>query len=839
MTRRLFSLILMFVCFAGSIQAQLSGVINQYTPVTAISCNTVDVVFTNSFAVGDRVLIIQMKGAEINTSNSPAFGSVVNYHDCGNYEFAVISAISGNTITFQYQLLHSYDASGRVQLIRVPQYTNATVSNTLTAQAWDGSSGGVLVMEVSGTLTLNANISVTGKGFRGSFLCANPDGGCGNNVTNYFYNVSSGLGAQKGEGIAEVPASMSGGRGALANGGGGGNKHNSGGGGGSNATFGGRGGDEASFCSSQPIGGEGGVILDYSLGKIFMGGGGGSPDHNDNVGTSGSNGGGIVIIRAANMVSNNFVIEANGEHVPLLSNSIGDGSGGGGAGGVVILEVPAFSGTLWMEVNGGNGGDQQTGFPSCFGPGGGGGAGMVLLAQSMLSMGMGASFVPGLAGVDQNNSAGCNSPSHGATHGQVNGNIINDIVLPESTQSSGGIDLGPDIESCETSAVLDPGQNFQSYQWSTGATTPTITVTNSGTYWLTVNSGNTNCGSSDTVSVTLNGITVDAGADQGICAGQSTVLQATSTQTNQFSWDQGVNDGQVFTPQTTAVYTVSVMDPITGCTDTDDVLITVNPLPEIAVSALPASGCVPFTVTLINQTTNCSGAVWTFSNGTVIQGAGNQQLTFDTPGCYDLTFDAVSVFGCTASANFPSLVCALPLPIASFLPDPLILNSDNPSTTMINQSVDGVHYEWDFGDGTGFSDEFDPTHTYSSDVFTPYTIRLKVTNEHGCTAIASGKVYMEGGLIYYVPNSFTPDGNQFNAVFLPVFTEGFDTQNYHFSVFNRWGELVFETTDPLTGWDGSYRGSLAQEGTYTWSILVKIPQNAERKLFHGHLNLLR
>src|SRR5690606_18204031 len=106
-------LLLMFFFTAsllsGNFYAQISGIINQYTPVTQVSCNQLDVADASFLSAGNRVLIIQMKGAEIDVSNSANFGNISNYHNCGNYEFAKITAISGNTVTLQYQLLNGYD----------------------------------------------------------------------------------------------------------------------------------------------------------------------------------------------------------------------------------------------------------------------------------------------------------------------------------------------------------------------------------------------------------------------------------------------------------------------------------------------------------------------------------------------------------------------------------------------------------------------------------------------------------------------------------------------------------------------------------------------------------
>ncbi len=826
---------------SGNLRAQISGVINQYTPVTNIFCNQLEVLDASFLSVGDRILIIQMKGAEIDVSNSANFGMITNYHNCGNYEFANVTAISGNILTLQYQLLNAYDVAGRVQVIRVPQYTNTTVVNTLMAQSWNGSTGGVLVLEVSGTLTIDAPVSVNGQGFRGSFASSNPDGGCGN-FTDYFYPVSSGHGAQKGEGIVEVSAAMDGGRGALANGGGGGNKHNTGGGGGSNGSRGGRGGDQAGFCGQQAIGGEGGRALNYGLGKIFMGGGGGSPDFNDNVGNSGSNGGGIIIIRAATIVTNNnMYIESGGGNVVSAPNSIGDGSGGGGAGGTIALEVGSFVGNLIVRVEGGDGGNQMTSYPSCFGPGGGGGTGAIQYSGSAIPPNVTTYFVPGDAGVDVTGNPGCGSSTYGAASGQFSPVYVLNKPLPESNTivQPGVIDLGPDIEACDVSVIINPGIGATSYLWSTGETTPAITVTTSGEYWLSVSTGASNCLATDTIMVDLNSLSVDAGPDQMICIGGSVMLNASSPGGNlSLSWDNGITNGIPFSPQTTTLYTVTATDTLVGCSATDEVLVTVNPLPVVAVLPSPASGCAPLAVTFSNPSTDCTSSTWTFSDGTTLSGCGSQQLTFENPGCYDLTVDVVSGFGCSASVDFPSIVCVYPSPIAAFHPSPIILNQENPSTTMVNGSQGGIYYEWNFGDGTS-SDLFSPDHSYSSDEFRSFTASLLVTNQYGCTDIAYGTVYMEGGVIYYVPNTFTPDGNEMNAVFIPVFSSGLDSSDFDLQIYNRWGEVIFESKDPLTGWDGTYMNQSSPEGMYTWRIEFKVSESSERRIIHGHLNLLR
>lgn len=94
-------------------------------------------------------------------------------------------------------------------------------------------------------------------------------------------------------------------------------------------------------------------------------------------------------------------------------------------------------------------------------------------------------------------------------------------------------------------------------------------------------------------------------------------------------------------------------------------------------------------------------------------------------------------------------------------------------------------------------------------------------------------------LIIYVPNTFTPDGDGSNDVFTPVITEGVDPSDYSFRIYNRWGELIFETSEVNRGWDGYYQGLIAKDGTYVWQMEFRKSTDAESIIKTGSLNLLR
>ena len=381
-----------------SLKSQISGVVNQYTSVTAIDyTNTIiEVSDPSSFALNDRVLLIQMQGAIISEGNNSTFGTITsgaNLNSAGLYEMGTVCNVFGDSIFLEYNLQNTYDVGDGLQLVKVYTGINETVNGTVSASPWNGTTGGVIAIELSGTLTLNADIDASEQGFRGGAQFQSSYTGCNFivNHSNYFYPFNGGnaLGATKGEGIAEYIANKEYGKGKQANGGGGGNDHNTGGGGGSNYNAGGNGGNfiTSTFGCTGSNPGIGGLALNiygYSGGnnRVFLGGGGGSGQDDNNNGKDGGNGGGIILIIADQIEGNGFTIASNGG---TPNSSSGDGGAGGGAGGTILFSTNGFGTTaLTVEANGGNGGNVTT--TACAGPGGGGSGGVIWTATALSGM---------------------------------------------------------------------------------------------------------------------------------------------------------------------------------------------------------------------------------------------------------------------------------------------------------------------------------------------------------------------------------------------------------------------------------------------------------------------
>jgi hypothetical protein len=413
-------------------QTNISGIVNSYYKVSGINYAQSGLKLDNvsGIVTNDRVMIIQMKGATVNTSNTSSFGSVSSLNQAGNYELATVCAVRSDSVFLLQQLLRNYTVADKVQLVKIPKYVSANVIGPLEAAVWDSSSGkgGVLAIIVSGTLTLNAPVSASAKGFKGGSFYKD-GGGCATNAfQNYSYNPTPTTylfysdvqqAAWKGESVSDLPITLDGGKGACANGGGGGNNHNNGGGGGSNLTPAGKGGDNLSTtgCAGQQAAIGGYALSSNSGAKIFFGGGGGAGHANNTaVSSGGGYGGGIIFIQAQTLVSNGFTISANGS---AGGNTSGDGASGGGGGGTIILSVANYTDAISIEAKGGNGGqvDDELISGRCYGEGGGGSGGVVYFSglQPSGSVNIGG----GAKGVKLNSTCASATGMNGTTGSQV------------------------------------------------------------------------------------------------------------------------------------------------------------------------------------------------------------------------------------------------------------------------------------------------------------------------------------------------------------------------------------------------------------------------------------
>ena len=296
------------------------------------------------------------------------------------------------------------------------------------------------------------------------------------------------------------------------------------------------------------------------------------------------------------------------------------------------------------------------------------------------------------------------------------------------------------------------------------------------------------------------------------------------------SWSPVISN----TATTTYTFTPSIGQCALPVTQT----VTVNQPVTPTFSADITNGCAPLSVNFTNTTPNSINCIWTLSDGTILSGISTVTNVFTTDGCFDITLSSLGSDGCISNYTESNIVCIEVSPVADFSMDNANLTEDDYGVNFVNTSIGAVDYIWDFGDNSFLNTDENPYHEFGF-IESTYTIMLIAISNLGCIDTAFSSIDMLEQLLYFVPNTFTPDGDLKNNTFQPVFTSGFDPYNFKMLIFNRWGEILFETNNAAIGWDGTYDGIYVQDGTYTWKIEFKVKENDKKYFLSGHVNLFR
>ena len=275
------------------------------------------------------------------------------------------------------------------------------------------------------------------------------------------------------------------------------------------------------------------------------------------------------------------------------------------------------------------------------------------------------------------------------------------------------------------------------------------------------------------------------------------------------------------------------------CADSTWENIEIVPHPPIAAFKPIEPGCMPLTIQFENTSAYSNSFLWEFGDGAV-SNKPNPEYTYYEPGTYTIKLTAWGDKGTTDSYSTMNDVYVLPNAFFDIKPRRVYVNDqavlfDNQSDNGI-YPLDGNNYLWDFGDGTG-SEEKSPQHMYKRDG--NYDVTLNVWTDKGCYDVyeynAAVLVEPIGRIVF--PNVFSP-GAQLdeNQIFKPGIIDF--VADYHLMIFNRWGELIFESFNQELGWDGMADGRIAKEDVYIWKVEGKYT-NGKVFVLTGDVTLLR
>jgi gliding motility-associated-like protein len=451
-----------------------------------------------------------------------------------------------------------------------------------------------------------------------------------------------------------------------------------------------------------------------------------------------------------------------------------------------------------------------------------------------------------------------------SAEGCVKDSLFEDVIVvhprPRASFTTSDTEAcaGVPITFTDTSTPADP----HTCSWSFGdgslaSTCPaTHAYTNAGTYNVLLSVTNTFGCSDDTLMAHLIHIiptpvpdfshTVDSG-----CVPLEVRFEnhTPEQETQSAAWDLG--NGQTATTanavglyDTPGTYTVTLtMTNTLGCSATlvKSNAVTAHGLPVVTFFVEPDSGCAPLEVVFTNTTDPgmIGGCSWAFGDGAT-SGDCATVHTYTHNGTYNVSLTVNSPAGCEGDTTLYHLVHVDPSPRANFTIGPQPTDFYHSEITFTDHSsADVTDWSWHFPTGApAASTNRDVVVRYPNDRGDTYTAMLTVANEFGCTDTRILPVVINGIFSIYAPNAFTPDGDDINAVFLPIIRDDV-AEDHDLRIFDRWGREVFHSADPAKGWDGTVNGEEPKEDVYIWKIHSRNGVDGILREYTGHVTVLR
>jgi len=796
--------------------------VNEYTSLTAdaIAGNTSITVsdnslntnnrFTYPLSKGDLIMIIQMQGATISSAPlDSTWGAITNYNNCGVYEFVQVSGVTGTTTIDVCPLKNNYNAAAKAQVVRVPRLLTLTIdaNDTVIGDSWNGTQGGVIAIEVSSSTIINGAINANAIGFRGGQVVNLPNGP--DSSTIYTSNNANGTfayGAEKGESIAgyqtdyNVYGGMYG-RAAPANGGGGGDVWDAAGGGGANGgnvnLWNGNGNPDPAYAtewnleyvgfanSTSPGGGRGG----YATASNDLGPTGPTtygPNNSvwsfgyyrENVGGKGG--------RPLNYSARRLFVGGGGG-AGHEDNSNESTIGGNGGGLVYLLSYGTVSGSGSILSNGQEGANDNSmaaGAPQNDGDGtGGGGAGGTIVINSVGNI---------------------SSISLYANGGEGGNQYIENTVESEGAGGGGG---GGYIAT--TNAGL-----FYQVNGGVNGTTNSASMSSFPPDGATIGGGgvdtlitNNLCGIQQLSAITGPPI---------VCPNKSYTYSVTSN-CGYATYTWTLPTGWTGTSTTNTITVTTPQNLVTP----DTILVTNCPLDTfLAINAnqAPPNPDFPADTTIcgpIKLTLNAGSTTFNYLWST---GATTPAITVTDTGKYKLMVysdcDTVSDSTIIFRSQFPKIYLGNDTAVCSF------------TNYMLKPKADSfvTAYLWSTG-------------AITDSILVPGIGTYWVTATNNCGMASDTIIISSCEGAYILANAFTPGDGTNNLLGL-IKTGNGTVKLVTFNIYNRWGQLVFTTTDDQNKWDGRFNGQPEQIGVYVYFVKY-MDTFGVTKLLKGNITLLK
>lgn len=400
------------------------------------------------------------------------------------------------------------------------------------------------------------------------------------------------------------------------------------------------------------------------------------------------------------------------------------------------------------------------------------------------------------------------------------------------------ISAGSDFSLCLGLDAVLTAYNPQNaiISWSDGVIDGIPFVPDLGTQAYILTGMLLECYAYDTILVTVHQLpNVYAGEDQTVCENESITLQAIGAQT--YNWSNNITNGVAFYQTDIYQYYVVSGTDANGCANSDTISVTLIPSPVPTFDLSLTESCItPTNVLYLNtteSTTSIDHVSWRIGGYAPSTSANQVTVTYTEVGCYDVSLALTYANGCTNSSTIIDAFCIYPGPTAIFQIVTQNLQAGYP-IQLNNLSENASSFQWQFGEEQ--SNFVNPEITFNQHGVN--SITLIAYDELGCSDTISQSIQVDNVIHFYVPNTFTPNGDKFNNLFTPIIGDGIKPDVFNMSIFSRWGDLVYETKNIEIGWDGTKRDLDCPDGDYIWKIEFKALDEITH-VYMGHVTLIR
>ncbi|MBD3638886.1 MAG: PKD domain-containing protein [Crocinitomicaceae bacterium] len=415
--------------------------------------------------------------------------------------------------------------------------------------------------------------------------------------------------------------------------------------------------------------------------------------------------------------------------------------------------------------------------------------------------------------------------------------------------------------------TINAPDNIASWDWDLGdgntgtGATANHTYATYGTYNIEMTAtSNNGCTADTTISVNIHAQPVPNFTSTTVCENLPPTVFTESSNVpggSIASWQWDFGDGNTGTGagishsySNFGVYNAELLvTSAFGCVDSITQPVTVYEVPNVSFMSDLNAICSPDTIVFTDNSTTPSVSLtnwqWNFYGGLGSTSGAQSTVNYINSGSvpvdYDVQLIVTNSVGCKDTVLYTDYITVYPTPDAQFTTNPNSLNILETEIDFINTSVNSDEWEWNFGDGTPISMVENPTHLYPTEIATEYEVELIAYN-YGrmCSDTITKIVVVEDVIIFHVPNIFTPDGDEFNETWKPIFYSGHDPFDFHLIIFNRWGEIIWESFNPDVAWDGHYGdGGLVEDGVYIWTLEFSETMSDKRHSYNGHVTVLK